>query len=152
MRQPAEHLTAPGTPMTAQRDIARVAAGVHDTRPAAPALNTDTAPRRAAGEPAADTVDRIKSHLYTDLARHFDYPALARRRGWEGRVMLALNVASDGQLQQIRVARSSGFAILDDSALQSLRQVDRIGEAAALLKGRMLAMQIPVIYRLQGEA
>ena len=70
---------------------------------------------------------------------------------WEGRVLVAMNVASDGQLQQIRITRSSGFAILDDSALQSLHQVDRIYDAVPLLNGRNLAMQIPVIYRLQGE-
>ena len=103
------------------------------------------------GDPTADTVSRIKAHLYTNLARHFDYPEIARQRGWEGRVLLAMNVASDGQLQQIRITRSSGFAILDDSALQSLHQVDRIYDAVPLLNGRKLAMQIPVIYRLQGE-
>lgn len=112
--------------------------------------DTDTA-APATGDPSPDAMSRIKAHLYTDLARHFDYPELARRRGWEGRVMVALNVASDGQLQQIRVARSSGFALLDESALQSLRQVDRLTAAVALLNGQRLAVQIPVIYRLQGE-
>ena len=143
---------------TARRDDIRIATDTQSTHQ--PTLSTDVgnAPAMptasitsAAGDPPADTVNRIKARLYTDLARYFEYPELARRRGWEGRVMLAVNVAPDGQLQQIRVARSSGFAILDDSALQSLRQVDRLSEAATLLSGRQLAMQIPVIYRLQGE-
>ena len=137
-------------PLTVQRSVTHVVANDHNLNPAA-SVSHDTAPGSTPGDPPADSVNRIKAQLHTDLARHFDYPALARRRGWEGRVMLALNVASDGQLQQIRVARSSGFAILDDSALQSLRQVRGIAEAVALLNGRMLAMQIPVIYRLQGE-
>jgi protein TonB len=148
---PAERRRTPATPMTAKRSVAHVVAGAHNAKPAPAAVDTGSTREPMAGEPAADTLNRIKARLYTDLARHFDYPGIARQRGWEGRVMLAVNVASDGQLQQIRVARSSGFAILDDSALQSLRQVDRIGEAVALLNGRMLAMQIPVIYRLQGE-
>jgi TonB family protein len=153
-----EQVNSPVLLAKSERVVANSATDARDDIP--PALATHTGHRPStpasdivptAGDPPADTVNRIKAHLYTDLARHFDYPGIARQRGWEGRVMLAVNVASDGQLQQIRVARSSGFAILDDSALQSLRQVDRIGEAVALLNGRMLAMQIPVIYRLQGE-
>lgn len=143
------------TPATADRHDTYAVADVHNADPSTPATRTSTTPASGvastAGDPPADTVNRIKAQLYTDLARHFDYPEMARRRGWEGRVMVAVNVASDGQLQQIRVARSSGFTLLDDSALQSLRQVDRIAAAVALLNGRKLAMQIPVIYRLQGE-
>ena len=155
--RPAVQPVTSATLATAERDDVRMMTDAHSTRvPTLPAdsggVPSTPAPDVAAmGDPPADTVNRIKAHLYTDLARYFDYPELARRRGWEGRVMLAVKVASDGQLQQIRVARSSGFAILDDSALQSLRQVDRLSEAATLLNGRQLAMQIPVIYRLQGE-
>lgn len=143
---------------TAKRNVTDEMTGIRNANLPTLTADTSTAPptpasdvASTAGDPPADSVNRIKAHLYTDLARHFDYPEMARRRGWEGRVMVAVNVASDGQLQQIRVARSSGFAILDDSALQSLRQVDHITEAVALLNGRRLAMQIPVIYRLQGE-
>ena len=157
-RHPVVQRIAPTTLATAQRDDIRIATDTQNTRPPTVPIGTgNTAATPATGvafttgDPPADTVNRIKAHLYTDLARYFDYPELARRRGWEGLVMLAVKVASDGQLQQIRVARSSGFAILDDSALQSLRQVDRLSEAATLLNGRQLAMQIPVIYRLQGE-
>ena len=112
--------------------------------PAAPAT-------AAVAGAAGDTHTTIEARLHADLARHFDYPTLARLRGWEGRVMVAFDVESDGRLQKIHVARSSGFAILDSSALHSLRRVERIIEAADLLQGRRLAMQIPVIYRLQGD-
>lgn len=105
----------------------------------------------AVADTARDAFTTIEARLHADLARHFDYPALARLRGWEGSVMVAFDVESDGRLQKIHVARSSGFAVLDSSALHSLRRVERIIEAADLLQGRRLAMQIPVIYRLQGD-
>ena len=105
----------------------------------------------AVGDTARDTVTTIEARLHADLARYFDYPALARLLGWEGRVMVAFDVESDGRLRKIHVARSSGFALLDSSALHSLRRVERIIEAADLLQGRRLAMQIPIIYRLQGD-
>lgn len=105
----------------------------------------------AAGEEAArsQAMAQIRARLNTDLARYFDYPHVARLRGWEGRVLLAFQIETDGRLENIRVAQSSGFAVLDDAALGSLRRVERPAEAVAWLRGSPLAMQIPVIYRLR---
>ena len=114
-------------------------------------LSIATPATPAVSDTARAALTTIEAQLHADLARHFEYPALARSRGWQGRVLVAFDVESDGRLQKIHVARSSGFAILDSSALHSLRRVERIIEAADLLQGRRLAMQIPVIYRLQGD-
>jgi len=46
-----------------------------------------------------------------------DYPALARREGLEGRVVLRLRVSSGGRVVAAEVATSSGHALLDDAAL-----------------------------------
>lgn len=92
---------------------------------------------------------QIKARLNTDLARYFDYPYVARLRGWEGTVLLAFNIEANGRLQGIHVARSSGYAVLDNSALSALRKVERLVETTAWLQSRELNMQIPVIYRLR---
>lgn len=91
---------------------------------------------------------RIQASLYAMLARYFEYPFLARQHGWEGQVLLAFHVTGDGRLQALRVARSSGFAVLDASALHSLGRVERLDEARAWLNGFGMDMQLPVIYRL----
>ena len=93
--------------------------------------------------------NQLQGELQTRLSRYLVYPPLARARGWEGRVLLAFNIETDGQLENIRVAQSSGFAVLDDSALNSLYQVGRLAEAVAWLQGHPLTMQIPVIYQLR---
>lgn len=94
---------------------------------------------------------RIQSHLRLHLARYFDYPWLARLRGWEGDVLLGVIVQASGELDAIRVVRSSGFAVLDRSAVDSLRRVERIPEAVAWLRGHDFEMRLPVSYRLEGE-
>lgn len=91
---------------------------------------------------------QILVRLRTDFARYFNYPAFARSRGWEGTVLLGLQVASDGHLDNIHVERSSGYAVLDNSALDSLHRLGRLAEATAWLNGRTQDMQLPVIYRL----
>ena len=92
---------------------------------------------------------KIESKLHTELARHFHYPYLARQRGWQGKVLLGFNVETDGSLAQIRVARSSGYAVLDHSALDSLSKVKTLADAGMLPRSRITDMQIPVIYRLE---
>lgn len=107
--------------------------------------------RRAASEADDDqeaTRAYLRSRLLANLANYFHYPAQARRNGWEGTVLLGLRVEADGQLDKIRLERSSGYAVLDNSALNSLKQVGQVAEARAWLEGHSVDMQLPVIYRL----
>lgn len=92
---------------------------------------------------------QIRAQLLTDLARHFEYPLLAQRRGWEGTVWLAFVVAPDGVLERIHVAHGSGYHALDYSAVSALHRVGRLQYASRWLGGNALEMRLPVIYRLQ---
>lgn len=94
---------------------------------------------------------RIEARVRLDLARHFEYPHVARLRGWEGDVLLGFVVQASGRLDGIRVLRGSGFAVLDRSAVDSLRHVARLPEAVAWLNGRDLEVRLPILYRLEGE-
>jgi len=50
------------------------------------------------------------------------YPSASRRAHEEGTVMLKVLVAPDGRAQDLMVATSSGFARLDDAALDTVRR------------------------------
>ena len=92
--------------------------------------------------------NQLLGELQTRLARYLTYPPLARERGWQGTVLLGLHVESNGRLGNIRLERSSGYAVLDRSALNSLNRLGYLSEAVAWLNGRSADMQLPVIYRL----
>lgn len=94
---------------------------------------------------------RIEARLRLDLARHFEYPHVARLRGWEGDVLLGFVVQASGRLDGIRVLRGSGFAVLDQSAVDSLRRIVRLSDTVTWLNGRDLEMRLPIVYRLEGE-
>jgi len=49
------------------------------------------------------------------------YPLMARMRGYEGMVLLSVEVLTDGRAGEIRVRKSSGYALLDQSALNAVR-------------------------------
>ena len=49
------------------------------------------------------------------------YPVIARMRGYEGMVLLAVQVLTDGSAGEVRIKKSSGYAPLDQSALNAVR-------------------------------
>jgi periplasmic protein TonB len=51
-----------------------------------------------------------------------DYPGIARDRGWEGKVLLAVEVLANGRSGTMSIATSSGHPILDDAAMQAVRR------------------------------
>jgi len=102
----------------------------------------------SAGITGASRKAAIRGLLLRDLARHLQYPPLARRAGWEGTVLLAVTLDPDGVLAAVRVERSSGYEILDRAAADTLRRVGRIQEAAKWLHGQTLELLLPIVYRL----
>jgi periplasmic protein TonB len=54
-------------------------------------------------------------------ARPPRYPIDARRKREEGTVLLAVTLAADGHVASVAIARSSGFASLDDAARDAVR-------------------------------
>lgn len=96
----------------------------------------------------ANTAGAIAASVQLELARHFHYPPLAVRRGWQGQVLLAFRVGVDGAIEAVHVAQSSGHALLDRAALGALGKVHKV----ALQRGPLrapLELQLPVIYRLE---
>ncbi|MBI0525205.1 energy transducer TonB, partial [Dickeya dianthicola] len=49
------------------------------------------------------------------------YPDVAINRGWEGTVLLNVQVRPDGKVQTIRLQHSSGYPALDDAAREAVQ-------------------------------
>jgi protein TonB len=49
------------------------------------------------------------------------YPRVARRRGYEGKVILEVLVNEEGRVEDLRIFQSSGYKVLDRSAMKSVQ-------------------------------
>jgi protein TonB len=49
------------------------------------------------------------------------YPETARRSGWEGRAVVRVEVSADGLPLSVTLAKSSGYGVLDQSALRAVK-------------------------------
>lgn len=84
-------------------------------RPSQPA---DIQPDAVKNEPqGAKTAARPLYHINPAPS----YPSIARRKGWEGTVFLRVFVKETGLAGEIAVERSSGYKILDETALETVR-------------------------------
>lgn len=50
------------------------------------------------------------------------YPLIARKKGWEGTVILIVMVDEDGSVKKVKVEKSTGFQILDFASLQTIKK------------------------------
>lgn len=84
-------------------------------QPAPPVQQANPAP----AAPAPITPPRTDAaHLNNPAPQ---YPALSRRLGEQGRVMLDVYILPDGSVGEIKLNRSSGFPRLDNAALQAVK-------------------------------
>jgi TonB family protein len=49
------------------------------------------------------------------------YPRMAREQGWQGKVVLRAHITPEGTVKNATIQESSGFPMLDDSALQAVK-------------------------------
>ena len=49
------------------------------------------------------------------------YPVVARRLGWQGKVLVSVEVLADGRAGQVKLQNSSGHPVLDDAAINAVK-------------------------------
>ena len=91
---------------------------------------------------------RILSQIRHDLSQYFYYPPLARRKGMQGTVLLGFGISGHGAIRDIRVVKSSGYAILDLAAQDAMQRLKKLSWYAASLHGKDLNLELPIIFRL----
>ena len=108
---PAE--TSAGTSQPATASIsATVPSAAQATANSAVAASSRPADLDADGGPVIHTA------RYLGTPPHKEYPPLARRRGWQGTVLVEIWLDAQGEQQKREVIRSSGYAELDRAALR----------------------------------
>ncbi|MBA3016071.1 MAG: TonB family protein [Proteobacteria bacterium] len=56
------------------------------------------------------------------IRKNMTYPVIARKNGWQGRVLVSFVICQDGQVKDIRIEKSSGFALLDKNSVSIIKQ------------------------------
>lgn len=124
------HKTRSAPPARTRTAPVREARPVHAASPsldaasAASAARPDAAPA-ARGQPQAADPDRPRVVGRVDYLGKRPapvYPRLSERRGEQGRVVLRVLISPRGTVADVKIQHSSGYARLDEAAVQAVRQ------------------------------
>jgi len=77
------------------------------------------------------------------IQQNIVYPDRAQRNGWEGQVVVMFSVMQNGRVKDIRIRKSSGYGILDENVLETIRKVEPFPRPPVAVE-----LVIPVTYRL----
>ncbi|GEM_PF-2838289 len=66
----------------------------------------------------------VISDISTAIQNSIQYPRMAKRMGWSGKVVIAIVIDSHGDLLDTYIEVSSGFDLLDANALEAISSWD----------------------------
>ena len=76
-----------------------------------------------------------------------EYPPLALRRGWQGTVRLRVALDPEGHPTNVDLAASSGYPMLDESALATVRRW-RFSPATRSGKPVAATVEVPIVFKI----
>jgi len=142
---PADSVAAASSASSATLGQARMAP---QARVGIPGAEADTKP---GNEADAGTLQQYRMALIVATGRYKRYPAIAREKGWQGKVEVHMVIGADGMLASASIKTSSGHEILDKRALDMLDQGKAAVPIPARLRGREFNVDVPVIFNLDSS-
>ena len=78
------------------------------------------------------------------------YPAIAKLRGYEGVVLVNAEILSDGRVGNTAISKSSGYTILDKSAMEAVK-LWKFGPAKKAGKPFAIRVKLPIKFVLHDD-
>lgn len=121
---------------------------VREEVPVAPRQEVSSLPQVEAAPVVSDDEPDYRAN-YLNNPRP-PYPMVARRMGYHGKVVLNVEVLAEGRAGQIQLHTSSGYEILDNAALQTVKSW-RFAPARHLGQPVTQWFLVPIKFSLEGS-
>jgi TonB family protein len=93
-------------------------------------------------------IDHYAFMVAEQVAKVKQYPSTAVARKWQGETIMHVKFAPNATIQSATIAKSSGFEILDNEALQSLSRIPSLPTPPKSLTGSSFSVLVPVQFLL----
>lgn len=80
-----------------------------------------------------------------------EYPSVAKSRGWEGKVTLKVRVSASGGVESAEIEHSSGHEMLDESALETVKEQWRFVPAKRGDTPVAATVLVPILFHLSED-
>lgn len=111
-----------------------------------------SATSRTAGKGHGDTEEQLSNryraanfaYIKKIIEENLSYPHRAQRMGWTGSCVVSFVVLVSGQVTDIRIQKSTGYDILDDNVIETIKKT-----APFPTPPIKAALKIPIIYQFE---
>ena len=79
------------------------------------------------------------------VQRRINYPPIARRMGWEGRVLIGFILEQNGDIRDLKVLKSCGYEVLDKEALDAIKRSYKDFPKPPV----SVVVKLPITFRLE---
>ena len=97
---------------------------------------------------STDIKKRLLKRVDAEIKKYIIYPDIARKRGWEGLVMIGFQFSDAGLIRNVHLFKSSGFPILDQSALNAFQQISHIQFMDTIPTKSSKILHVPIEFQL----
>ena len=99
----------------------------------------------------AEGVRRYRLALAVEAGRFKHYPARAQEANMTGTVEIRVVIATAGHSGKVELAKSSGYDLLDDAALEMVKKATQFASVPEPLRQRVFTVSLPVVFDLASE-
>jgi len=96
----------------------------------------------------SDIMQRFAQTVRRKIESSKRYPLAARKSMTEGRVGIRMTVMEDGRLETVEIIESSGYAILDKAALESVRRSAPFPPLPREAERKRVQMSIYLVFKM----
>ncbi|MDD5431564.1 MAG: TonB family protein [Candidatus Omnitrophica bacterium] len=97
---------------------------------------------------SSSPISNYASLIQKRITDNLEFPAAAKKSGFEGTVKLSLHLSYQGDLLDTVVKKTSGYKILDESAVKTARGIGSYPPFPPAITSQDIWIDVPIAYRL----
>ena len=100
-------------------------------------------------QPDPDVLQRYLQEVVKKIDARKTYPRQARSKGWQGTVIIKVQIVSDGTVAQLELATPSAYDTLNKAALEAIKKARPFPKFPDEMKSPSLTINIPIQFTLK---
>ena len=89
------------------------------------------------------------SLLAAAIAKYKQYPKIAQMRGWQGLIIIELQLNPQGGVIYSQIKKSSGYDVLDQEALEMIKRASPFPQPPEALRTKNFTVLVPISFKLE---
>jgi protein TonB len=95
------------------------------------------------------TIESYGSILAKAIAKQKKYPRIAQMRGWQGEIIIDLEIDGQGNLIRSKIKKGSEYKILDKEGMAMIKRASPFPKPPKELESRIFNVIVPISFKLQ---